>query len=107
MGRLKTIAQDHNLLLIEDAAEAHGAEISGQRVGSIGLAGIFSFYENKIVTTGERGMVTTNDAQLAKLARRLRDDAFHSERHFWLRRGSPAMSVITSTNAPTRTGYGR
>lgn len=83
MGRLKTIAQDHDLLLIEDAAEAHGAEISGQRVGSIGLAGTFSFYANKIVTTGEGGMVTTNDAQLAKLARRLRDHAFHPERHFW------------------------
>jgi perosamine synthetase len=83
MGRLKTIAQDHDLLLIEDAAEAHGAEISGHRVGSIGLAGTFSFYANKIVTTGEGGMVTTNDAQLAKLARRLRDHAFHPERHFW------------------------
>jgi perosamine synthetase len=53
-----TIAQDHDLLLIEDAAEAHEAEISGQRVGSIGLAGTFSFYANKIVTTGEGGMVS-------------------------------------------------
>jgi len=81
--RLQKIAARHNLLLIEDAAEAHGAEISGRRVGSIGRAGTFSFYANKIITTGEGGMITTNDAGLARLMRRLRDHAFHPERHFW------------------------
>jgi perosamine synthetase len=83
MDRLQKIAARHNLLLIEDAAEAHGAEISGRRVGSIGRAGTFSFYANKIITTGEGGMITTNDAGLARLMRRLRDHAFHPERHFW------------------------
>jgi perosamine synthetase len=83
MNRVKTIAQGHDLLLIEDAAEAHGAKISNQRVGSLGVAGTFSFYANKIVTTGEGGMITTDDTRLANLMRRLRDHAFHPERHFW------------------------
>jgi perosamine synthetase len=83
MDRLKMIARRHGLLLIEDAAEAHGAEFAKHRVGSLGLAGTFSFYANKIITTGEGGMVTTNDAKLARLVRRLRDHAFHPEQHFW------------------------
>jgi perosamine synthetase len=83
MRRLLDIANAHGLFLIEDAAEAHGAEISGKRVGSFGLAGTFSFYANKIITTGEGGMVTTNDAQFGRIVRRLRDHAFHPERHFW------------------------
>ena len=83
MHRLLKIADAHGLFLIEDAAEAHGAEISGKRVGSFGLAGTFSFYANKIITTGEGGMVTTNDAEFGGIVRRLRDHAFHPERHFW------------------------
>jgi perosamine synthetase len=83
MHRLLKIANAHRLFLIEDAAEAHGAEISGKRVGSFGLAGTFSFYANKIITTGEGGMVTTNDGQFEQIVRRLRDHAFHPERHFW------------------------
>jgi perosamine synthetase len=83
MHRLLKIADARGLFLIEDAAQAHGAEISGKRVGSFGLAGAFSFYANKIVTTGEGGMVTTNDAQFEQVVRRLRDHAFHPERHFW------------------------
>ena len=83
MHRLLEIANAHDLFVIEDAAEAHGAEISDKRVGSFGLAGTFSFYANKIITTGEGGMVTTNDAQFERIVRRLRDHAFHPERHFW------------------------
>jgi perosamine synthetase len=83
MHRLQSIAQAHGLHLIEDAAEAHGAEISDKRVGGLGVAATFSFYANKIIATGEGGMVTTNDARLAKLVRRMRDHAFHPERHFW------------------------
>jgi perosamine synthetase len=83
MHRLLEIANAYGLFLIEDAAEAHGAEISGKRVGGFGLAGTFSFYANKIITTGEGGMVTTNDAELERIVRRLRDHAFHPERHFW------------------------
>ena len=77
------IARRHGLHLIEDAAEAHGAEYDGRRVGSLGQVATFSFYANKIITTGEGGMLTTNDPELAAVARRLRDHAFSPERHFW------------------------
>jgi perosamine synthetase len=83
MDRLSVIAEKHNLYLIEDAAEAHGAMYRNQKVGSIGDAGCFSFYANKIITTGEGGMVTTNNSELADIIRNLRDHAFSVERHFW------------------------
>ena len=83
MCRLLEMAKACSFFVIEDAAEAHGAEISGRRVGSFGLAGTFSFYANKIITTGEGGMVTTNDPEFERIVRRLRDHAFHPERHFW------------------------
>ncbi len=83
MRRLKTIADARGIALVEDAAEAHGAECGGARVGGMGRAGAFSFYANKIVTSGEGGMVTTNDAALERVLRRLRDHAFDPVRHFW------------------------
>jgi perosamine synthetase len=83
MTRICELARKHNLELIEDAAEAHGAEYLDKRVGGFGRAGTFSFYANKIITTGEGGMVTTNDHEFANLAMRLRDHAFHPQRHFW------------------------
>lgn len=61
---LKGIARKHNLLLIEDAAEAFGADINGARVGSIGHAAILSFCQNKIITTGEGGAVVTNRTEI-------------------------------------------
>ena len=69
--------------MIEDAAEAHGAEYKGRRCGGLGDAAGFSFYGNKIITTGEGGMITTNDREIARLAWNLRDHAFSNERHFW------------------------
>jgi perosamine synthetase len=83
MRRLQPLAAHHGIQIIEDAAEAHGAEIDGKRVGAWGRAATFSFYANKIVTTGEGGFLATNDGALARFARRLRDHAFHPERHFW------------------------
>jgi len=83
MPRLKAIADARGLALVEDAAEAHGAELGGRRAGGMGRAGAFSFYANKIVTSGEGGMVTTNDAALERVLRRLRDHAFDPARHFW------------------------
>jgi perosamine synthetase len=77
------MAQRHSLYVIEDAAEAHGAEYKGNLAGSLGDAAAFSFYANKIITTGEGGMVTTNNAELADTVRTLRDHAFSKERHFW------------------------
>src|SRR5262249_25510014 len=61
MDRVAAIAKAHGLVVIEDAAEAHGAEVRGKRVGALGDMGCFSFYANKIITTGEGGMVMTND----------------------------------------------
>ncbi len=83
MDPILDLADRRGLWVIEDAAEAHGARYKGQPVGSLSRAAAFSFYANKIVTTGEGGMITTNDAELARLCRRLRDHAFSDERHFW------------------------
>jgi perosamine synthetase len=82
MKRLMPIAQKHDLCVIEDAAEAHGAEAEGRRVGGIGDMGCFSFYANKIITTGEGGMVITNNATLADRLRSLRNLCFRSDRRF-------------------------
>ena len=76
MRRLGVIAAKHGPSIIEDAAESHGAEVHGRRVGGIGTMGCFSFYANKIITTGEGGMVVTSDAELAERLRSLRNLAF-------------------------------
>jgi len=83
MDPLMELAQRHGIAVIEDAAEAHGAEYKGRRCGGLGDAAAFSFYGNKIITTGEGGMITTNNREIAKLAWNLRDHAFSTERHFW------------------------
>lgn len=83
MDPIMALADRHGLFVLEDAAEAHGAEYKGRRAGGLGHAGSFSFYANKIITTGEGGMITTNDAHLAALTQNLRDHAFSNERHFW------------------------
>lgn len=83
MDPIMELAEQHGLFVLEDAAEAHGAEYKGRRAGGLGHAGGFSFYANKIITTGEGGMITTNNAKFAALAHNLRDHAFSSERHFW------------------------
>ena len=83
MDPLMALAEKHGIMVIEDAAEAHGAEYKGRRTGGLGHAAGFSFYGNKIITTGEGGMVTTNNRELAQLAWNLRDHAFSHERHFW------------------------
>jgi perosamine synthetase len=69
--------------VIEDAAEAHGAEYKGQRVGAIGDIGTFSFFGNKIITTGEGGMVVTNDIDLANKVRELKDQGQDQNRRYW------------------------
>jgi perosamine synthetase len=83
MDPLLELAERHGFYIIEDAAEAHGAEYKGRRAGSLGHAGCFSFYANKVITTGEGGMITTDDPDIAQLASHLRDHAFSDERHFW------------------------
>ena len=82
MDSILAIAKDRGLYVIEDAAEAHGAEINGRRIGGVGHVGCFSFYANKIVTTGEGGMVVTNDDQIADRVRRLKNLSHSPERRF-------------------------
>lgn len=82
MDRLMEIARRHKLLVIEDCAESHGATCRGRMTGSFGDMGCFSFYANKVITTGEGGMVTTNDAALADRLRLLRNLAFTKPRFY-------------------------
>lgn len=79
MDPILKLARKHKLIVIEDAAEAHGATYKGKLCGSMGSISCFSFYGNKIITTGEGGMVVTNNQNLAKRARRFKD-LCHSER---------------------------
>ena len=80
---LRDIAGRHNLFLVEDAAEAHGATYKGRSAGSLGDAAAFSFYGNKIIATGEGGMVTTDDDALAGRVRLLRGQGVDPERRYW------------------------
>ncbi len=82
MNPLMALADKFGLAVIEDAAEAHGAEYHGRRAGGIGTMACFSFYANKIVTTGEGGMVVTDDAKLAEHARSLRNLCFRRDQRF-------------------------
>ena len=88
MQSINAFAAANDLIVIEDAAEAHGATYGGRAVGSLGDVAAFSLYGNKILTTGEGGVVTTNDPAIARSARELRDHAFSKERHFWHRRAA-------------------
>jgi perosamine synthetase len=80
MDRLLEIAERHELVVIEDCAESHGATVRGRMTGALGDMGCFSFYANKIIPTGEGGMVTTNDDGLAERLRLLRNLAFQRPR---------------------------
>jgi perosamine synthetase len=83
MDALIELANAHHLAIIEDAAEAHGARYKGRPVGSLGQCGVFSFYGNKIVTTGEGGMLTTDDREFYLRAKRLGDHAMSTERRYY------------------------
>jgi perosamine synthetase len=83
MDSVKDIAKRHDLFVLEDAAEAHGAEYKGKRVGALGHCAIFSFFGNKIVTTGEGGVITTNDDALADKLRLYRGQGMDPQRRYW------------------------
>jgi dTDP-4-amino-4,6-dideoxygalactose transaminase len=86
MDPILAIARKHGLIVIEDAAQAHGAEYKGKRVGSLGSLGCFSFYPGKnLGAYGEGGMVVTNDAQHAEKMRMLRDGGQARKYHHVLR----------------------
>jgi perosamine synthetase len=83
MDALAEIGDAHGIHIIEDAAEAHGAEYKGRKVGGFGKCGVFSFYGNKVITTGEGGMLTTNDQDFYQRARQLRDHAMSPDRRYF------------------------
>lgn len=83
MHPIMELAKKHGLYVIEDAAEVHGAEYKGRKCGSMGHINCFSFYANKIITTGEGGMVVTNDDKLAERARLHRNLCFKEGRRFY------------------------
>lgn len=82
MAPVLDIAQRHGLVVIEDAAEMHGQTYRGQPCGSFGQISTFSFYPNKHVTTGEGGMLVTDDDALADRCRDLRNLCFGKQRRF-------------------------
>lgn len=80
MPEIMTIAKQHNLLVLEDCAQAHGAEISGQRAGNWGDAAGFSFYPGKnLGALGDAGAITTNDDELAQTLKALRNYGSHKK----------------------------
>ena len=84
MDPLLELEDELGVRIVEDAAESHGAQYKGRTTGSIGDVGSFSFYANKIITTGEGGMNVTSDADLAERMRWLRAHAFgRGGKHFW------------------------
>jgi len=82
MDPIMESARKRKLCVVEDAAEVHGAEYKGRRAGGIGDVGCFSFYANKMITTGEGGMIVTNRDDVADRARRLKDQAYSREKRF-------------------------
>lgn len=83
MDPIMKISDTYNLHVIEDCAEAHGAEYRGRKVGSFGTINCFSFYGNKVITTGEGGMCLTENEELAEKMRILRDHGMSLRRKYW------------------------
>lgn len=83
MDPIIAIARNHGLFVIEDAAEAHGAEYKGKIVGSLADAAVFSFYGNKIITTGEGGIVVTRESSFAGKVRQLKGQGVDPFRRYW------------------------
>lgn len=84
MDPITELAHNRGIVVIEDAAQAHGAEYNGRKAGSLGDAACFSFYPGKNMTTGEGGMITTSDDDLAEQLRRIRTHG--EERPYWVSR---------------------
>lgn len=80
---INQIAAKHGLWVLEDAAEAHGSEVNGVRVGALSDCATFSFFGNKIITTGEGGMITTNNDQLAEKMKLYRSQGMDPNRRYW------------------------
>ncbi|MDD2759812.1 MAG: aminotransferase class I/II-fold pyridoxal phosphate-dependent enzyme [Methylomonas sp.] len=83
MDAILDISRNRGISIVEDCAEAHGATYSGRKVGSFGSIGCFSFFGNKVITTGEGGMCVTNDAELDERMRVLRDHGMSKSKRYW------------------------
>lgn len=83
MDSISKFASEQGLFLVEDAAEAHGAEYKGRKSGSFGDISTFSFFGNKLITTGEGGMVLTDDNDLSEKMRLLRGQGMDPARRYW------------------------
>ena len=82
-GRARACVRAPGIRMVEDAAEAHGATVGGRPVGSLGDIATFSFFGNKIITTGEGGMVTTDDPELDGYVRLFKGQGQDPERRYW------------------------
>jgi dTDP-4-amino-4,6-dideoxygalactose transaminase len=109
IGELKAIADRRGLLLLEDACQAHGATIDGVKTGALGVGATFSFYPTKNITTGEGGMVTTPDAEIAKRVRLLRehgaDHRYHHEIVGYNFRMTEMAAAIGTAQLPKLDGF--
>jgi len=83
MDPLRDLAERHGLWILEDAAEAHGARYRDRNVGTLGDVAAFSLFGNKVITTGEGGIVTTDDERLAERMRRIRGQGMDPKRRYW------------------------
>ena len=83
MDAVMELAREYHLFVLEDAAECHGATFRGQKVGTFGEVGVFSFFGNKIIATGEGGMIVTNDSDLAAKMRQLKGQGQDPNRRYW------------------------
>jgi perosamine synthetase len=83
MDAITSLARRFNLFVVEDAAEAHGAIYKDRMVGSMGHMATFSFFGNKVISTGEGGMIVTNDGGLANTMRQLKDQGMDPSRRYW------------------------
>jgi perosamine synthetase len=83
MDPVLSLASRHGLFVLEDAAQAHGAEYKGRRVGSLGDVATFSFFGNKIVSTGEGGMVVTNDHGMTSQMQLLKNHGMDPQQRYW------------------------
>lgn len=83
MNEINTIAKEYGLFVIEDAAEAHGALYHDKKVGSLSDIATFSFFGNKIMTTGEGGMIVTNNDEFASRIRQLKGQGMDPNRRYW------------------------
>ncbi|MCK5038573.1 MAG: DegT/DnrJ/EryC1/StrS family aminotransferase, partial [Thermoplasmata archaeon] len=89
IGELKDIASDHGLLLLEDAAESMGSKFNGKMTGTFGDASMFSFCQNKVISTGEGGAIATNDEEMAEKLRLIKSHGRSGGSKYFTSSGPP------------------